>query len=74
MLGLVSTKTPKLEEIEALAKRVDEATRYIPLERLCLSPQCGFASVAGGNPITENDQRAKLARVVQTAELVWGEA
>ena len=74
VLGLVGTKTPKLEEIEALAKRIDEATRYVPLERLCLSPQCGFASVAGGNPITENDQRAKLARVVQTAALVWGEA
>jgi len=74
VLGLIATKTPALEETEALARRIDEATRYVPLDRLCLSPQCGFASVAGGNPISEDDQRAKLARVVETAELVWGEA
>ena len=74
VLGLVGTKMPALEEASTLARRIDEAARLVPLENLCLSPQCGFASVAGGNHISEDDQRAKLVRVVETARLVWGTA
>jgi 5-methyltetrahydropteroyltriglutamate--homocysteine methyltransferase len=55
-----------------LCRRIDEASRYVPLERLCISPQCGFASSVGGNPLTIDDQRRKLARVVDVAETVWG--
>jgi 5-methyltetrahydropteroyltriglutamate--homocysteine methyltransferase len=72
VLGLVSTKTPVLESTDALCQRIDEASRYVPLERLCISPQCGFASSVGGNPLTIDDQRRKLARVVDVAETVWG--
>ena len=72
VLGLVSTKTPLLETREALRKRIDEAARYLPLERLALSPQCGFASTVGGNLLTAEDQRAKLALIVETAKEVWG--
>jgi 5-methyltetrahydropteroyltriglutamate--homocysteine methyltransferase len=71
VLGLVSTKTPELESVDSLRARIDEAARYVPLETLCLSPQCGFASVAGGNPLNEDDERAKLARVVEVADKVW---
>jgi 5-methyltetrahydropteroyltriglutamate--homocysteine methyltransferase len=73
VLGLVSTKTPVLESVDALRRRIDEAARYVPLERLGLSPQCGFSSVAGGGqPITVDDQRRKLARVLEVADAVWG--
>jgi 5-methyltetrahydropteroyltriglutamate--homocysteine methyltransferase len=72
VLGLVSTKTPVLEEADDLCRRIEEAARVVPLERLALSPQCGFASTAGGNPLTEDDQAAKLGRVVDVAERVWG--
>ncbi len=72
VLGLVSTKTPVLEAVDALRRRLDEASRYVPLERLAISPQCGFASTAGGNPLSEADQRAKLSRVVEVAGIVWG--
>jgi 5-methyltetrahydropteroyltriglutamate--homocysteine methyltransferase len=72
VLGLVTTKEPALESRDDLRRRIDEAGRYVPLERLALSPQCGFASVAAGNPITENDQRRKLELVVETARAVWG--
>jgi methionine synthase II (cobalamin-independent) len=71
VLGLVSSKTPVLEEIEDLRKRVDAATRYIDLDRLAISPQCGFASTVAGNPLTEDDQRAKLALVVRAAATIW---
>jgi methionine synthase II (cobalamin-independent) len=74
VLGLVSTKTPVLEPNEALVRRLDEAGRFVPLERLAISPQCGFASTIGGNPLTEEDERAKLVRVVEVAERVWGSA
>jgi methionine synthase II (cobalamin-independent) len=74
VLGLVSTKTPVLEPNEALVRRLDEASQFVPLERLAISPQCGFASTIGGNPLTEEDERAKLARVVEVAERVWGSA
>jgi 5-methyltetrahydropteroyltriglutamate--homocysteine methyltransferase len=72
VLGLVTTKEPSLESRDALARRVDEAARYAPLEQLALSPQCGFASVAAGNLISEDDQWRKLELVVETARLVWG--
>jgi 5-methyltetrahydropteroyltriglutamate--homocysteine methyltransferase len=71
VLGLVSSKTPALEEIGELRTRVDAATRYIDLDRLAISPQCGFASTAAGNPLTEDDQRAKLALVVRAAAQIW---
>jgi 5-methyltetrahydropteroyltriglutamate--homocysteine methyltransferase len=74
VLGLVSSKTPALESLDALRRRLDEATRIVPLERLGLSPQCGFASAVSGNPLTPADQRAKLALVVETARAVWGGA
>ena len=72
VLGLVSTKTPGLEDAEALRRRIDEAAKILPLDQLALSPQCGFASTLAGNPFGEADQWAKLARVVEVAERVWG--
>ena len=73
-LGLVSSKTPELEPLDALRRRIDEAAKIVPLERLGIGPQCGFASTVAGNPLTEDDQRAKLARVVETADAIWGAA
>ena len=72
VLGLVTTKKPRLESVDELRARIDEATKFIPLERLALSPQCGFASTLAGNRITPEDQRRKLRRVAETARLVWG--
>jgi 5-methyltetrahydropteroyltriglutamate--homocysteine methyltransferase len=72
VLGLVSTKRPQLESQEDLLRRIGEASRYVPLERLALSPQCGFASVMEGNLLGEDDQWAKLRLVVETARRVWG--
>jgi 5-methyltetrahydropteroyltriglutamate--homocysteine methyltransferase len=72
ILGLVSTKTPALESREDLKRRIDEAARHIPLDQLCLSPQCGFASNFMGNPLTIDDERRKLSLVVETAREVWG--
>jgi 5-methyltetrahydropteroyltriglutamate--homocysteine methyltransferase len=72
VLGLVSTKTPRLESKDDLKRRIDEAATYVPLERLSLSPQCGFASNFAGNPLTIDDERRKLALVVETARDVWG--
>lgn len=72
VLGLVTTKSGALESKEALARRIDEAARYVPLENLCLSPQCGFASTHHGNTLTEDEQWRKLARVVEVAREVWG--
>jgi 5-methyltetrahydropteroyltriglutamate--homocysteine methyltransferase len=74
VLGLVSTKTPSLEPKDALKRRVEAAAKYVPLESLCLSPQCGFASTFRGNPISEDIQRRKLERVVEVATEVWGTA
>ena len=71
VLGLVTSKRPELEPVESLAARVDEATAYIPLDQLCLSPQCGFASTVEGNQLTHDDQWAKLARVVEAAGTIW---
>jgi 5-methyltetrahydropteroyltriglutamate--homocysteine methyltransferase len=72
MLGLVSTKVPSLESQDDLLRRIDEASRYVPLERLALGPQCGFASTAAGNLLTEDEQWRKLELVVETARKVWG--
>jgi 5-methyltetrahydropteroyltriglutamate--homocysteine methyltransferase len=72
VLGLVTSKSPALEAPEALEARIRAASRFVPLERLSLSPQCGFASTAPGNPLTAGDQERKLALVVETARRVWG--
>ena len=72
VLGLVSSKTPARESIEALRRRTEEAARVIDLDRLAVSPQCGFASSAAGNPLAEADERAKLRRVVEAARAIWG--
>ena len=72
VLGLVTTKNPKLEDKEAVIERIHEAARYIPLDRLYLSPQCGFASCEVGNKLTEEEQWAKLRLVKEIAEEVWG--
>lgn len=72
ILGLVSSKTPVLESRDMLKRRIDAAAKYLPLEQLCLSPQCGFASNFMGNPVTADDQRRKLELVVETAREVWG--
>jgi 5-methyltetrahydropteroyltriglutamate--homocysteine methyltransferase len=72
VLGLISSKTPVLESQDELRRRIDEAARYVPLENLALSPQCGFASTSAGNVLTPDEQKAKLALVVDTAQKVWG--
>ena len=72
VLGLVTTKRPELETKDDLKRRIDEASRYVPLEQLCLSPQCGFSSTVEGNNLTREQQIAKLALIVETAIEVWG--
>ena len=72
VLGLVSTKRPALERKEDLLRRINEAARFLPLEQLAISPQCGFASTMEGNLLTEDEQWAKLQLVVDTAREVWG--
>jgi len=74
VLGLISSKLPRMEDPTVLAKRIEEASQYVPMEYLALSPQCGFASTAEGNLITEDRQWAKLQLVVDTARRVWGGA
>jgi 5-methyltetrahydropteroyltriglutamate--homocysteine methyltransferase len=74
VLGLVSSKHGELEAEELLRRRIDEAAKYVPLENLCLSPQCGFASTFRGNPLAEGEQRRKLERIVEVATEVWGSA
>ena len=74
MLGLVTTKLQTLESKDALKRKIDEAARYVPLEQLCLSPQCGFSSTVHGNDIAVEAQRGKLRLVVETAQEVWGAA
>jgi 5-methyltetrahydropteroyltriglutamate--homocysteine methyltransferase len=71
VLGLVTTKSGKLESAESLKRRIDEAAQYVPLENLCLSPQCGFASTHHGNKLTEDEQWKKLERIVDVARDVW---
>jgi 5-methyltetrahydropteroyltriglutamate--homocysteine methyltransferase len=72
VLGLISSKRPQLEKADVLVRRIEEASRFVPLENLAVSPQCGFASTMEGNLLTEDDQWAKLRLVVETARRVWG--
>ncbi len=72
VLGLVTSKSGKLEARDAVKRRIEEATKYVRLEQLALSPQCGFASTEEGNILAEGEQWAKLRMIVETAEEVWG--
>jgi 5-methyltetrahydropteroyltriglutamate--homocysteine methyltransferase len=72
VLGLITTKKPQLEAADEVRRRIQDAVRFIPLDRLALSPQCGFASTWEGNRLTPEDQRAKLELVAQVARSVWG--
>lgn len=74
VLGIISSKTAQLEDIDDLRRRIDEAARYMPLENMCISPQCGFSSTHHGNDLTHDDQWRKMELVVNTAIKVWGEA
>ena len=71
MLGLISAKDPTLESMDSLQRRIDEAARYVPIENLAISPQCGFAPTAPGNMLTQDQQRRKLELVVEVAHKVW---
>ena len=72
VLGLVSTKSARVEEEGELLQKIEQAARFAPLEQLALSPQCGFASSIKGNPLGQAEQEAKLARIVQVASRIWG--
>jgi 5-methyltetrahydropteroyltriglutamate--homocysteine methyltransferase len=72
VLGLVTTKRPELESVDSLMRRIDEAARYVPLDQICLSGQCGFSSTVEGNKLTHDEEVAKLARIVEVAARVWG--
>jgi 5-methyltetrahydropteroyltriglutamate--homocysteine methyltransferase len=71
VLGLVSSKAPGLESLDDLMRRIREATHYVELDRIAISPQCGFASTVAGNPLTQADERAKLGLVVTAANSIW---
>jgi 5-methyltetrahydropteroyltriglutamate--homocysteine methyltransferase len=73
VLGLVTSKRGELESVEQLERRIEQAAQYIDLEQLCLSPQCGFSSTVEGNDLTQEEQRRKLERIVETAARVWGD-
>ncbi len=70
--GVVTSKFPQLESVDEIRQRIDTAAKYMPLENLCLSPQCGFASTEEGNKLTQDEQRRKLERVVEAATAIWG--
>jgi 5-methyltetrahydropteroyltriglutamate--homocysteine methyltransferase len=72
VLGLVTSKTGRLEPRGEVKKRIEEATKYVALDQLCLSPQCGFASTEEGNVLAEDEQWAKLRMIVELADEVWG--
>jgi len=72
VLGLVTTKTGQLESKDTIKRRIDEAAKFVPLDQLALSPQCGFASTEEGNTLTEDEQWAKLRMIVEVADEVWG--
>jgi 5-methyltetrahydropteroyltriglutamate--homocysteine methyltransferase len=74
VLGLVTSKSGKLEKKDDIKRRIDEATKYVALDQLCLSPQCGFASTEEGNILAEEEQWAKLRMIVELADEVWGRA
>jgi 5-methyltetrahydropteroyltriglutamate--homocysteine methyltransferase len=72
VLGLITSKRPQLESKDEIRRRIDEAAKYVPLDRLCISPQCGFASTQEGNKLSQEEQRAKLSLLVEVATEVWG--
>ena len=72
VLGLVTSKSGELESKDEIKRRIEMASRYLDPEQLCLSPQCGFASTEEGNLLTEDQQWAKLARIVEIAQEIWG--
>ena len=72
VLGLVTSKSGKLESKDDIKRRIEEAAKFVPLEQLCISPQCGFASTEEGNILAEDQQWAKLERIVDIAREVWG--
>jgi 5-methyltetrahydropteroyltriglutamate--homocysteine methyltransferase len=72
VLGLVTTKSGRLETKDEIKRRIEQAAKYISLDQLCLSPQCGFASTEEGNTLAEDEQWAKLRMIVEVAEEVWG--
>jgi 5-methyltetrahydropteroyltriglutamate--homocysteine methyltransferase len=72
VLGLITSKSGTLENTDAVKRRIDEATKFVDLDQLCLSPQCGFASTEEGNVLTEDEQWAKLRLIVEVAHEVWG--
>ncbi len=74
VLGVISSKSPRLETKDEVKRRIDEAAKHVPLEQLCLSPQCGFSSTEHGNDVSFDDQRRKLELVVDCAREIWGEA
>jgi 5-methyltetrahydropteroyltriglutamate--homocysteine methyltransferase len=74
VLGIISSKLKDLEKVDDMAKRIDEAAKYMPLDQMCVSPQCGFSSTHHGNDLTHDDQWRKMELVVNTARLVWGES
>jgi 5-methyltetrahydropteroyltriglutamate--homocysteine methyltransferase len=72
VLGLITTKAPQLESVDELVKRIEEAAKYVPVESLAISPQCGFASMIQGNLLSQDDQRRKLQLAAEVARKVWG--
>ena len=72
VLGLITTKTGKVEDVDGLVRRIEEASRFVPIDQIALSPQCGFASGIGGNVLTEDEQWRKLDVMLETARKVWG--
>jgi 5-methyltetrahydropteroyltriglutamate--homocysteine methyltransferase len=72
VLGLVTTKTGDLESKDLLKRRIEEASQFVDVDQLCLSPQCGFSSTVEGNALSEDEQWAKLRQIVEVAEEVWG--
>ena len=71
VLGIMTSKRPELESADTLKRRIEDAARFVPLEQLALSPQCGFSSTVHGNELTADDQWRKLARVVEVATHIW---
>jgi len=74
VLGLITTKTGRVETVDELKRRIDDAARFLPLEQIAISPQCGFASGIAGNLLTEDEQWRKLDVMRETARQVWGQA
>jgi 5-methyltetrahydropteroyltriglutamate--homocysteine methyltransferase len=74
VLGIITSKSPELEARDSVMRRIDEATRYASIDQLCLSPQCGFSSTHHGNNLTIDEQKRKLAHVVELAHEIWGSA